>query len=598
MRNRMSVAALLVLLAPLAGRAQDVPPEQLLPATTQLYLRWDGYPAHAAAYNKTALGKMLNGDTGTFITKLYAQIQEGASSVLTVDQLLNGIPPEKLQQIQADANQATKLPALVGTNGFILAGDLGSLTPPQGQLCLIVPNGGAKPEPLFGGVRLLLSLNKVAIKEQMIEGRKVGSAEVEGLQVFWWVEGKHAIVTFGTTPPEAFVKNMVNGKHERLNANAHFKKITSFKEFETSTRAFIDMEALTRLAGTGNEPVKKLLGELGVDGIKSLTYYAGFDNDASRTVIELDAPGPRKGILSLLKGKAFRLADVPPMPPDVISWSMTHMDLGNTWDVAVNAIEGIAGMVSPDAVPEVRNGLKQFNEALGVDLRKDLLGALGDKLVVYNSPGDGPLSLGTTVMIKVKDAEKLQGVVSQIVKSLAAKAGGQVVLKKRTYRGVELREVYVREKGFPFVPTWTIHDGWLIVGFFPQSVQGYIQRSKGELPAWKPDGRAMQSFDQLPKEVLGMTWSDPVPSMRTIMSFAPLIGGFYKSFNPESTFEEGSIPTTQEVTHHLFPNVGVFTDDGKTVRFESRDSLLLPFDFTGVEVYGLFIVAAFGLRGF
>jgi hypothetical protein len=585
---RMSFAALLVLLAPLAGRAQDMTPEQLLPATTQLYLRWDGYPAHALSYNKTALGKMLSGDTGTFITKLYSQLQEGAASVLTVDQLLGGIPPEKLKQLQTDANEATKLPILVGTNGFILAGDLTSLAPPQGQLSLIIPDGGAKPEPLFGAVRLLLALGKIPTKDKMIEGRKVGHAEIEGLQIFWWVEGKHAIVTVGSTPPDVLIKRMTTGKHPRLTSNPIYQKISSFKEFETSTRAYIDVASLAKVAGTGNDPVQKLLSELGVDGLKSLTYYSGFDNDATRSVVELDAPGPRKGLLSLLKGKPFRLADVPPLPPDVISWSMTHLDLGATWDFGVTAIEGITGMIDPGSVPQIQAGIKQLNEVVGVDIRKDLLAALGDKLLVYNSPGDGPLFLGTSVMIKVKDTEKLQGAISQIVKSLAAKAGGQVALKKRTYRGVEVREVYVREKGFPFVPTYAIHDGWLIIGFFPQSVQGAIQRSKGELEAWKPSPRAQKSLDQLPKEVLGMTYSDPVPTMHLAMSLAPLIGGFYKSFEPDSTFEVGSIPTTQEVTRHLFPNVSVFTDDGKTVRLETRDSLVLPFDFTGAELYGVF----------
>src|SRR5262249_30950470 len=59
--------ALLVFLIPTLGRAQDAP-EDLLPAGTQLYLRWDGVEAHRAAYEKTALGKMMQGDTGKFIT--------------------------------------------------------------------------------------------------------------------------------------------------------------------------------------------------------------------------------------------------------------------------------------------------------------------------------------------------------------------------------------------------------------------------------------------------------------------------------------------------------------------------------------------------
>src|SRR5262245_8366334 len=56
----------LVLLLPALSRAQQEP-EELLPAGTQLYLRWDGVEAHRKAYSQTALGKMLQGDTGRFL---------------------------------------------------------------------------------------------------------------------------------------------------------------------------------------------------------------------------------------------------------------------------------------------------------------------------------------------------------------------------------------------------------------------------------------------------------------------------------------------------------------------------------------------------
>ena len=55
--------AILLFLAP-AARAQDAP-EQLLPAGTQVYFRWDGLDAHRQAYARTALGRIMEGDTGT-----------------------------------------------------------------------------------------------------------------------------------------------------------------------------------------------------------------------------------------------------------------------------------------------------------------------------------------------------------------------------------------------------------------------------------------------------------------------------------------------------------------------------------------------------
>src|SRR5262245_55516976 len=106
MRHAWMPAALLLALAP-AARAADEPrpgpggpPEQLLPAGTQIYLRWDGLAAHRAAYEKTALGQMMRGDTGNFLASVFDQVQEGLGTLLTVEQLLGGVPPEKLQKLQ------------------------------------------------------------------------------------------------------------------------------------------------------------------------------------------------------------------------------------------------------------------------------------------------------------------------------------------------------------------------------------------------------------------------------------------------------------------------------------------------------------------
>ena len=64
--------------------------------------------------------------------------------------------------------------------------------------------------------------------------------------------------------------------------------------------------------------------------------------------------------------------------------------------------EDVVKLVAPDDLPRVREFTKQADLALGIDLRKDLLGALGDKVVQYNSPSEGPLNLGQTFVTDVR----------------------------------------------------------------------------------------------------------------------------------------------------------------------------------------------------
>jgi len=590
MRSLFALTVLL-LLVPASGRAQEVP-EQLLSAKTQLYLRWDGITAHQAKFNQTGLGKMLQGDTGHFVSQLFQQLQEGVSVLLTVERLLSGDAPEKLQQMQADAAEAAKLIPLLTDKGFILTAELTRLEPPEGQVTLVLPGAGAKPAPLFSALRLTVNLLKGKVKESKIGDRTIHQVELPGLALAWWVEGPHALVRFSTSSVENLLKRPGD---KNLTSHPLYQQIRDFKTFPTSARAFLDVNSLVKLAATRSPAMKKAVEDLGLEGLKSLTFYSGFAGVAERGLVELDMPGPRKGLLSMFKGRAFTLADVPALPPDVVAFSMTTFDAAGLYDLSLQAIEVVLKAIEADGsiLAGVREGIEGLNRTLGLDLRKDLLGSLDDRLVQYLAPSEGPLNFGQVVMFKIKDPAKLKTALEQLIKGVSKASGADVQVKKRTYRGVEMREVRVRAQGFIFVPTYAIHKDWLVISLFPQPLQGYVLRATGELAAWKPSVKVKEQLEQLPREFQSISYTDPRPTIRELLSIAPLIAGAVVSFNPETSFEPSTIPNAQEANRHLFPNVTVSTDDGTRVRLESRASLPLPIHLTGIDSYGLFLVLGF-----
>jgi hypothetical protein len=593
-------ALLLALVLPACTQAQDKP-EALLPGTTQLYLRWDGVDAHALDYARTAMGKLLAGDTGHFITGLFEQLQESLAGSLTVDQLLQGVSPEKLKKIQADAKEAPRALTLVAGHGFILAGEVRGVNPPQAELTLIVPGAGEKSTALFAAFRLIAALADAELKESKIDGKIVHHFSHEFVHVAWWLEGKHAVLTAGSAPAEALVKRRAPADAEaRLTANPLFRKVSTFKEFGTAARGFIDLPAMLKGIKLGEKELDQHVAELvassGLDGIKSITFYSGFDGDADRGLIEIDAPGPRKGLLSLAGGKPFDLSEVPPLPADVTSWSMANFDLQKTYDVVLQLVEQGIKLFKPDALAEFQGGYKQVDEFLGVKLRDDILAHLDGRFLVYNSPAEGPFTLGQTFLMKVKDPEKLSEAMDTAVKSLLKLAGGEASVHKRKFHDAVIHEVNVRKEGFIFVPSWTIRNGWLAIGYYPQAVQGYVLRANGELPAWKASPQTQASLDRLPRQFTLVSWTDPSPSVRQILALAPLVLGVVNSSVKDIRFDVGSLPNAHEATRHLFPNVTVATDREGVIRFESRASLELPFDLSGVELYGVFF--AFALARF
>src|SRR5262249_8129879 len=110
MWQRFGLAACL-LLVPHVARAQEGP-ERLLPAGTQIYLRWDGALGQRAAFEKSALGKTLRGDTGKFLIGLLRYTREQLFPLLS-----NQVNPQTLEKIADDTG---KFLDVLGKHGFVL----------------------------------------------------------------------------------------------------------------------------------------------------------------------------------------------------------------------------------------------------------------------------------------------------------------------------------------------------------------------------------------------------------------------------------------------------------------------------------------------
>jgi hypothetical protein len=220
-------------------------------------------------------------------------------------------------------------------------------------------------------------------------------------------------------------------------------------------------------------------------------------------------------------------------------------------------------------------------------------------LVTYSSPPEGPLVLGQTVLLQVKDPKKLQTALEMTVQGLGKLARANVQLKQRTYHGIKLNTVLVRERGFFLAPTWAIHKDWLVIGLYPQPVQGYALRTGGELPVWKPSATLKASLDKLPNKFTLLSVTDPRPGVNTLLSLAPLAAGAIQSnLPPDSKLDfTGLLPNAHDVTRHLFPNVTVASDDGKTWRLESLSSLPLPPGLDSVDNTVILSMAAITMIG-
>jgi hypothetical protein len=620
----MTNCRLLVLFLALtaSARAADVPPEKLLPPTTQIYYRWDGVAAHKDAYARSARGQMLAGDTGKFLAALYERLLQVGVHSMFGEPALRGEDPDTLAAGHADFRLAAKLPQLLAETGIVVGFEvrppaiqladvgrlfgLGDKPEPKDplanldvQLTLILPNAADRPEPA-ALVRMLQVEGKSSRCEYL--GRTVSEIALNPVRVASWAEGKHFVVTVGTVPAKSAVERIARAGNG-ITTQPLYKRLDRKQPFEVVSRAYGDVASLWRtvkllLIGSGNGSFVPIVELTGLPAVQSFRMWEGFDGAESRGVAEAELTGPREGVAKLYKPGKIDLKDLPPLPAEVNRWSAGLFDITAGYDLFLGffALEELSGELKgkADFLARRQELADEVDGLLGMKLA-DLFASLGDFGVTYQSPGDGFLNAGQVFAVRARDEAELKKQFRRFCQGLEKLGRGELRVTRRVYQGVDTIEFALAEGGL-FRPTGCVCDGWMVWGFYPQAVHGFILRSKGKLPAWKPDERTAKMLAAIPPGPGAIQYTDPRPTVKLLLSgsqpFAEYLNGRKDLLG---VFDPGLLPNPEEACRPLFPGVHWTHNDGKTIRWESRESLALPLEIVGVE-FPLGLLAATQLK--
>ncbi len=607
-----------------ACKTAERTPEQILPPTTQVYVRWDGIAAHQKAYDESARGKMFAGETGKAFDEVLRQLWRQLKMTQPGEMLLDGHLPDEVAQVLAQVKAVKGLPKLLAQTG-VVAGfevrppsfDLTTLynlargngneraaaMTPQFLVTLVIPGGADKLEPV-AVLRLLANQSKVALKERPVGARQITVMDAGGGAPFVsiWAEGKHLVATVSNMPIEKIVVKITNDGAGITN-HGLYKRLMDFNEFQVVTRGFVDaadiFSSFEKLIKAYAPEIATTIDAAGAGGVKSACFWDGFDGEESHGVLEIDIPGPRKGLTKVFKPSPFKMSELPPLPSDLTRFTAARMDLAEFYNLAPlllldNAVfaENDGGKLTSDDLLNLHRERihQQLDDAAGIKF-SDLLASLGDKVLTYQAPTDGILNLGQVVAVSVKDEKKLRRCLDGLIRKLQAAVPDATVVR-RDCAGVEALELFVKSRS-PVTISCAICDGWLVAAFQPQPVRGFILRCKGKLQAWAPDARTAATMAKAPAGHSVIQVADPRPTLNWLYGIAPVFAGLVGRGNEEPFLQPGALPHAGEATQHLFPNVMWCHDDGKVMRWESRDSLWLPLEIVGME----FLSFYFGVIG-
>ena len=327
--------------------------------------------------------------------------------------------------------------------------------------------------------------------------------------------------------------------------------------------------------------VGNVLALFGLDGLNTIVTQAGYRGRAMWGETWVEAPAPRKGLLSLSDGEPLTLDSLPPLPTGLTTFAATRISLAKLYDEALAIVRQVLPLApNEEAEAEFEEFLAVAEARLGFEIRDDLLAHLGSLMVMYDDPRQGLLSLGQGGLIELSNAEGFRKTLDKTLAMIDSESQGEFTVRRYTKHE---REVVIGEaREVPlFAQALCVTDRWLVLGT-PQTIEAALLRLDGRLPTWKPGPEHQQALHQMPSEFSAITVADPRGTVNVLMGLAPMALGFAKTgIRASGEFPpDFDIPLNVEdlrpaelVSGPLFPNVLVaeVTDEGS--HYQSRASL-------------------------
>ena len=572
-----------------AQNAKAVKIEELIPAKTVLFGSWDGAAAHQAAFEKTAAhDAFYKSGLVPLIEKLVASIQQQAQAKLGGN-----------EQAQSMALSFDKVAAHLKANGITVAVSLseGGGNTPTPQALVIVRNAAALQKELTKLEANFKDDGNVRIQERTEAGRKVKSIEIPntpGIEVGWWVEGKHVVIVAGINAVAEHLA-VASGKTPNITKGDLWAKYSKGNEdFETDTIAWLDLGKLQSAYGDWPLPIPTTSGDpltvaaiakvLGLDSVGSIISQTGYKGRAAWSETILQAPGEHTGLVAFADAPAISLKDLPPLPATCENFVAVSCEPTKLYDNVIDLMRNAITLYSPRDVAQFDQALDSLPKIAGFDPRDEFLAGFGNVAVLYSDPNQSVFGIGMGAAIQVKDAKQVRKTIDHVLMMATQATRGEFQAARVEKHGRSLIQFDfkgVQAGGF------CVDDKWLCIGLVPQSVETMLMRLDGKLPSWKPAPELAEAFKEMPEKFTSLTVSDPRKLYQMLLGLAPVgMTALQAGMRATNAVPEdfrlpvtvADIPPADVVTAPLFPNVSMAIANKDGFKWITRSSVpAVPF---------------------
>lgn len=309
-------------------------------------------------------------------------------------------------------------------------------------------------------------------------------------------------------------------------------------------------------------------GLIGAEAI-SVDYVAGFTPTESLGVTRVRGAGKYADAWHMSRDP-IAARDLAMVPADATMLSIAKGDLSSLVDV----IDTLAERGMP-----VNDFLDEFNAQTGVDLKADILEAVGGTWGAYLSDTTGGGSLGSAVLFaSLKDRARFAGAHRKLVskaKSLLAEQERGMYIRPRIWNDGEVELTTLQFPGMP-VPlevTYALAGDWLVMGLTPQAVVAASRQATGHGDAGVASNPAFLSAVPKDRSLTSLTFVDTARGVRAGYPIVSMAGSAFANLarSPRGDRDIGLVvPVYQDLIKGVKPMVQFSYWDGEDLVSESH----------------------------
>lgn len=391
--------------------------------------------------------------------------------------------------------------------------------------------------------------------------------------IAWAVDNDYVTILIGITEPGSIGKGLAG--------STGFKSALAKVKPNGAVAFYIDFDKALALADEGFARIEdpkvqmywpKIREASGLTGLHRLIWTSGFDGKEWMDQAFIDAPAPRKGLLTL--------CDAPRVPEEMLKGvpaSSTYMSAG-AFDLGafIENVRTMVGEVEPEAKVKLDQGLGFLTMMLGRNFQRDIVDPLGPHWLVYVDPNTAGIGFGGLVIVnRPDDAKKAEQGINSMVMAItnmsaaAMKQTGLMIPLHQTKTG----EVTVNYIATPLIsPAWATRDGNLYMALYPQVAATAVRFSGSGKPSIleNPEFVALRKRLGAPS-TKSICYIDLRRSAQegyqSILMISRLAMGFADMWGVKSP--ELVMPTLEDLTAHLSPMGSVSWSDDSGIYMKS-----------------------------